>query len=169
MLAYNIKKSMISELEVFLMAMAPLGELRLAIPAGLTLYQFSWWKTYVIALSGNLIVALFLLLFLQNFSGFLKKHLKTFDKLFWRWLAEVQKRANPYVIKYGFWGLIVFVAIPLPLTGAWAASAAAFLLGIPLRIALFSIALGLVVSGMIVTGLSLSGISLVNQFINFYF
>ncbi len=159
---------MSSELEVFLMAMVPLGELRLAIPLGLEVYRLPWWQVYLIATLGNVFLALFLLLFLQKISKILEKEFQFLEKFFWWWMDRVQKRVNPYIIRYGFWGLLIFVAIPLPLTGAWTASAAAFLFRIPLRIAFTSICFGVFIAGAIVTMLSLSGVSFVRQILNFW-
>ena len=60
--------------------------------------------------------------------------------------------------KYGFWGLMIFVMIPLPVTGAYTGSFAAWLFNIPKKKAFISVLLGVMISGMIVTTIMLTGI-----------
>ena len=67
--------------------------------------------------------------------------------------------------KYGFWGLMVFVAIPLPMTGAWTGAVAAWLLGIEKHKALLAIVLGIIIASGIVTGVLLGGSSVGSIFI----
>jgi len=66
--------------------------------------------------------------------------------------------------KYGYPALVLFVAIPLPLTGAWTGSLIAFLFKIPFKIAFPLISLGVIIAGVIVLALSLAGIAIEKYF-----
>lgn len=73
------------------------------------------------------------------------------------WLYKRTRRQTGIIEKYKHVGLIIFVAIPLPGTGAWTASIAAHLLGMRFKNALLDIAIGVIVAGVIVTALVLLG------------
>ena len=78
-------------------------------------------------------------------------------KRFFEWLFARTRRKTAGIEKYEFFGLTVFVAIPLPVTGAWTGAMAAWLLGIRPLAAFVSILLGVLVAGCIMTALSLMG------------
>ena len=70
--------------------------------------------------------------------------------LFDRYLENLRKRGKPKVDKYGFWGLFLFVAVPLPLTGAYTGTILAWLLGMNWKKAFPAVGLGVLVAGAIV-------------------
>jgi uncharacterized membrane protein len=107
-------------------------------------------------LGTNLIIVIPILLFLEPISNFLRK-LSVFDRFF-RWLFARTRRRSAIVEKYETLGLILFVAIPLPVTGAWTGALAAFLFGISFRNAIVAIAMGVFIAGCIVATLTLMGI-----------
>jgi len=156
---------MVSEiLKVFLLSMAPFGELRVSIPVGLGLYHLNWKAAYLVSVIGNLVPPIFFLLFLEPISQWLSKESKVFQRIF-NWLFERTRRK--YQLKkerLGYLALLALVAIPLPLTGAWTGSLVAFLFGIPFKAAFPIIALGVVIAGLIVLGASFLGIALGNYF-----
>jgi uncharacterized membrane protein len=132
----------------FVLAMLPISELRGAIP-------YAWAQgvspllAYIISVLGNLVPIPFLLLLLGPVSKKLRKF-KLFDKFFSWWFSHALKRSK-IVEKYEAIGLLLFVAIPLPVTGAWTGSVVAFLLGFKFKIAFPIITLGVGVAGIIVT------------------
>ncbi|MBM3238167.1 small multi-drug export protein [Candidatus Poribacteria bacterium] len=132
--------------------MTPIFELRGAIPvAAIFSVNIAIWKVFLIAVIGNMIPVLPILLFLEPMSNFLSKHSKIFNRFF-EWLFKRTKRKiGTNIEKYGALGLIVFVAIPLPATGAWSGCIAAFLFGIRLRYAFPSILAGVILAGIVVT------------------
>ncbi|OJI07883.1 hypothetical protein BK004_00375 [bacterium CG10_46_32] len=147
-------------LATFLAAMTPIGELRLAIPLALAKYNLEPVSAYVISVLGNLVPVIFLLLFLEAVSLFLIDHSKTFEQFF-DWLFErTRKRIGHRYELYGYIALVLFVAIPLPITGAWTGSVAAYLLGIPFWRAFGLIAIGVSIAGVIVTLASMGVISI---------
>ena len=144
------------EVVILLIAMLPIFELRGAIPVAAALevllkVQIPIWKVYLTAVIGNMIPVLPLLLFLEPVSNFLRAHSKLANRFF-EWLfARTRKRIEAKIEKYGALGLMLFVAIPLPVTGAWTGCIAAFLFGIKTRRAFPSILAGVLIAGVVVS------------------
>lgn len=140
---------------VFLMAATPVWELRGAIPAGMFALHLPWPWVFLIALLGNIFPVPFIILFLDPFTRFLSRI--EFMEKFFHWIFERTRRRSAIVEKYEKIGLMLFVAVPLPGTGAWTGSLVAFLLGMNLRSAFLPIALGVLIAGVIVVTLCLLG------------
>jgi len=143
-----------AEVQMMVLSAFPLTELRGSIPLAWTAmsgtWAWPWWKIYLLALAGNLIPVPFILWFLDPVSRFLRRW-RVFDRFF-SWLFErTRRRAGRNIERYEALGLTIFVAIPLPVTGAWTGSLAAFLFGIPKRLAIPAIALGVAIAGLLVT------------------
>jgi uncharacterized membrane protein len=155
---------LIQELHIFLLSMTPIGELRVAIPVGLVAYNLNWFYVFVISVLGNLVPVVLLLMFLEKTSNYLSKKSQTF-KRFFAWLFErTRKKYNSKIEKYDWLALMVFVAIPLPITGAWTASLVAFLFGIPFKKAFISIFSGIMIAGLIVSFVTKTGIAIEKYF-----
>ena len=150
----NLVKELPKEAVVLLLAALPISELRGAIPAGFA-FGFSPLKSFYIAFIGNVIPVIPLLLFLKPVSEFLRK-MPVLSKFF-NWLFERTKRRADLVEKYEFLGLMLFVAIPLPITGAWTGCVAATLFKIRLRYAILAITLGVCIAAVIVTSVFFLG------------
>jgi len=149
---------MVEIIKTFLLAMTPVGELRVALPAGIFLYGLNWKIAFLISVLGNLIPAVLLLLFLGPVSKWLSNNFLFFNKFF-SWLFErTRKKTNNRIKKYGDIALISFVAIPLPFTGAWTGAIAAFLFNIKFKRAFPLIALGIVIAGAIVLTIIKAGL-----------
>jgi uncharacterized membrane protein len=150
MLTSILPISLPKELVVFGMAMLPILELRGAIPYGLlTDPPLSIAKTYVWAVLGNFLPVIPILLFLQPVSEFLRR-LSFFDKFF-TWLFARTRRRGRLIEKYEAVGLTLFVAIPLPVTGAWTGALAAFIFGVRLKFAVIAISVGILIAGVVVS------------------
>jgi len=138
-------------------AMLPVAELRGSIPvalgSGMKPWSAFWWS-----ILGNIIPVAPVLLLLGPLSKWLR-HFKIFDRLF-TWLFARTSKNSKVIQKYGFWGLVIFVGIPLPGTGAWTGCAAAFLLQIKFWRAFFAILLGVLIAGGIVISASLGFIKI---------
>lgn len=142
-------------IQTFIAAMTPVGELRLAIPLALAKFNLTVTEVYFIAVLGNIIPVIALLLFLEPISEFLIKHSKLFERFFaWLFKRTRHRIDNHYQI-IGSLALVIFVSIPLPVTGAWTGSVAAYLLGIPFWRALGLITIGILISGFLVSLISL--------------
>lgn len=141
-------------LKVFLIAATPISELRGAIPVGIDA-DISWPLTFAVAFAGNLLPVPFLLLFLGPVTEFLSR-VKVLETVI-NWVFRLSRRRGRIVERYERIGLVLFVAIPLPVTGAWTGAIVAFLLGLKFRYAFTSIVLGVFIAGVIVTTLTLMG------------
>ena len=140
------------EIKVFLIAMIPIFELRGAIPIGMLKYELPLWKVIPIALAGNMFPIFFILLFFDIVTKicfkvpFLKKIL---EAIFVR-----TRRKTEVIQKYEEIGLMLFVAIPLPITGAWTGSLAAYLFGLKFWRSILFIFLGICIAAIVVTFLT---------------
>ncbi len=136
-------------LKVLALAASPISELRGAIPVAIIAFHFPWYYALLLAIIGNLVPVPFILLFLNAVSRVLSK-IGVFRRML-HWLFEHARRRGKIVKRYERIGLVLFVAIPLPMTGAWTGSVAAALFGLKFKHALSSIVIGIFIAGVIVT------------------
>ena len=142
---------MIAELQVFLIAMSPILELRGSIPMALGVYHLPLLTAFLISVLGNIAPVVFILLLLESVSGYLSRHSRFFSRFF-NWLFERTRKKHAQKFEYGKdLALMAFVAIPAPFTGAWTGALCAFVFGIPFKRAFPAIAGGVVIAGIIVT------------------
>ena len=144
-------------LAVFLVAMLPIFELRGAIPLGYAMGMESPVLIYLIAVAGNFAPVLPILFLLGPAERTLRRF-RTMDRFF-DWLFKRTVSRSKLIKKYESLGLILFVAIPAPMTGAWTGSVAAYLFKLPLRMAIPCIILGILIAGVVVTLVSQGVIS----------
>ena len=133
----------------FFMSMLPVGELRIGLPYGIAL-GLEYPLALMAALLGNMIPVPFIIVYIKQIFTWLRKHMPRMDAL----ITRLENRANlkgETVQKYGHWGLLLFVAIPLPGTGAWTGSLIAALLDIPTSKAVPVILIGVCIAAMIIT------------------
>ncbi len=143
------------ELVVLIIAALPVFELRGAIPVAINVFHFPWHYALLLAIIGNLLPVPFILLFLDAASRLLSKI--GFFKRILNWLFERTRRRGKIIERYQRIGLALFVAVPLPVTGAWTGSVAAVLFGLKFRHAFLSILVGILIAGTIVTCATLLG------------
>ena len=139
----------------FLLSAAPIFELRGGIPLALFEYHLEWYWALPICLVGNLLPVPFILWFLDRAVRVLSR-VEFFRKLI-DWFFERTRRKSSLVERYGWMGLALFVSIPLPVTGAWTGSVAAYLLGIEPKRAFLAITLGVFIAAAIVTVFCVAG------------
>ncbi|MFO7654236.1 MAG: small multi-drug export protein [Candidatus Krumholzibacteriia bacterium] len=145
-------------LAVFVIAMLPVFELRGAIPAGYALGMDSPWSIFLLAVVGNFMPVLPILCLLGPVERFLRRY-RTWDRFF-DWLFRRTVSRSELIRRYQSLGLVLFVAIPAPMTGAWTGSVAAYLFKLPLRLAIPCIILGILIAGVVVSLASLGVFSL---------
>jgi len=139
-------------------AASPISELRGAIPIAVGVYDFPWYYAFLFGVIGNLLPVPFIILFLNYVVPVLSK-VPALDRLA-QWFFACARHRGKIVERYEKIGLVLFVAIPLPFTGAWTGSVLAVLLGIKLKNTLLSILVGVLIAGTIVTLATLLGWSI---------
>ena len=142
----------------FFVAASPIVELRGAIPLALLVYELPLWQAFFLSVAGNML-PVFLLPILGVVSGELSRRFSIFERYFtWLFSKTTRNKKRMFDIFRDF-ALVVFVAIPLPFTGAWTAIVAAFVFGIPFRRAFPLILFGVIIAGVIVSVLTLGLVS----------
>ena len=144
------------EISVFILSMVPISELRGAIPYGISI-GLSPYNAFVISVIGNIIPVPFLLKLYQPIIRWIAR--STFLRRPASMIVNKVDRSSQKVRKYELWGLFLLVAIPLPTTGVWTASAVASFLKLSYRKSIFYISLGVLAAGIIVLSISL-GVSI---------
>ena len=146
---YLLEHGITEPLIVFILSILPISELRGALLVGIPVYHMDWYVVLPIAIIGNLLPIPFLYFFLDRIRRLFAK-MGPLGVLTEKYMASASRRAA-FVQKYGKPGLAVFVAIPLPFTGAWTGTIAAYLLGMKFRDAFPAIIAGVIGAGIIMT------------------
>ncbi len=148
------------ELLTFIISMIPIGELRSSIPIAMSVYGLSPLSAFFWSFLGNVSISFVLLMILEPISRFLDDHFYWLNRFF-AWLFErTRKKHSQKFESLGSLALILFVAIPLPMTGVWSGCLAAFVFGISFKKAFPSVSLGALIAGVIVTLISLGATTL---------
>lgn len=148
-----------SGIVVFMISLSPVSELRVAIPIGILKMHLPVCQTYLIAVLGNMAPVIPLLFLFEPLSNKLRKF-KLWARFF-DWFFLHTRRKAKIVERLETFGLMLFVAVPLPMTGAWSGCIAASLFKIPFRLAFPAIFVGVMIAGIIVTVLTKAVQSLV--------
>ena len=141
-----------------LVSMIPVVELRGGIPFGVA-RGLPVWAAYLAAIIGNFLPAPFIIVYIRRIFQWMRRRIPVLNHL----VDKLEKKAHlkgQKVTKYKYLGLALFVAIPLPGTGAWTGARAAAFLDMPLRKALPSIAAGILTAGIAISILTFGVASL---------
>ena len=133
----------------FLLSMMPVGELRFGLPYGIAL-GLEYPLALMAALLGNIIPVPFIIVYIKRIFAWMREHMPVFNSF----ITRMENKANlkgETVEKYGPIALLLFVAIPLPGTGAWTGALIAALLDMKTEKAVPYIMLGVVIAAMIMT------------------
>ena len=136
----------------FFISMVPVIELRGAIPWA-TGMGLSPWVAIPVAIVGNLIPIPFIIIFIKRIFAWMRKVSPKLNKVVDKMEDKAEKN-KAKVLRYAFWGLALFVAIPLPGTGAWTGALVAAMLDMPLKKAFPSVVLGVLCAGVVVAFVS---------------
>ncbi len=135
---------------VLLATVSPFSELRGGIPLGIGL-GLNPASTFLLCVIANALVFFPARLFLIGFNDRVLMRIP----LWKRYLERVRAKGQPIVQKYGFYGLVLFVAVPLPVTGAYTGTVLSWLLDMDWRKSFLGIALGVLIAGIIVLSITL--------------
>jgi uncharacterized membrane protein len=159
----EISQVMNPYLQSFFLSLLPISELRGGIPLAYA-NDIPIATAYVLCVLSNILVIPLLYIFLNTLHRFFYR-LKPYRLIFDKYVRRTQARAEEKVRKYGYWGVMLFVAIPLPITGAYTGTLAAWLLKLKFRKAFWYLALGVVIAGVVVTIATLTGAGILKIFI----
>lgn len=142
-------------LTVIILSMSPISELRGAIPVGVAM-GLDPLTVFIVAIIFNAFVYLPVTLGL--------KYTYSFFSVRWDWLRNfiegIRERRRGVIEKYGLLGVVIFVAIPLPVTGAWTGTLLVWLFDIDFKKGWMAVLIGVIISGTIVMGLTLAGVEI---------
>lgn len=139
------------ELVAFVISLFPVLECRGGMIAA-RIMEIPFMTAFLLCYLGNMVPIPFILLFIKKIFEWLRRF-SFFEKIIKKFEAKAEKNADK-ILRYKSWGLLIFVAIPLPGTGGWTGALMAALLDIPFKRALPVIALGVLVAGFIMSGLT---------------
>ena len=132
-----------------LVSMIPVVELRGGIPFGVAA-GLPVWAAFIAAVIGNLIPVPFIIVYIRRIFQWMRRRMPRLNSL----VDKLERKAHlkgQRVSKYKYLGLMLFVAVPLPGTGAWTGSLAAAFLDMPLRKAIPSVVAGVLIAGMAIS------------------
>jgi len=141
-----------------LVSMIPVVELRGGIPFGVA-RGLPVWAAYLAAIIGNFLPAPFIIVYIRRIFQWMRRRIPRLNRM----VDALERKAHlkgQKVTRYKYLGLMLFVAIPLPGTGAWTGSLAAAFLDMPLRKALPSVIAGVLIAGLAISVLSYGVVSL---------
>ena len=143
-------------------AILPVIELRGAIPLGVVL-GLPWWFATMIAVAADILLAWGLVILWPLVIRIIEQYIPFLARLHQRFLSALTKKFQQRYARWQYWGLFLFVAIPLPGSGVWSASLLSAFLQFPKRRSLIALSWGVVVSGLLIgilTALAEQGIVL---------
>jgi len=145
--------------QIFFGSMIPWLESRYVIPYSMLQLGWEWWQAFPIAIIGNILPIPFILLFFHYVEKFLRRY-ESWSR-FMDWLfAKTRSRADAKIRRYEHLGLLIFVAIPLPFTGAWTGALIAYLFDLKFAKSIITILIGVIIAAAITISLTLAGIYL---------
>lgn len=136
--------------QIFLFSMIPGVESKVVVPFAIYEYGWQWWQAFPIGLLGNIILVPFGLLFLHKLENFLSRY-KSIEKIMIKIFSRLRRRADKKIQNYEYIGLLIIVAMPLPLTGAGLGTIIAYLFNLNFSRSILTIFIGVVIATSITT------------------
>lgn len=147
-------------LAVILLAALPVSELRFSIPFAVGVLDMPVVEAFAWSVVGNILPVPFILLFLGPVTGWAERHWGWLHRILERLFAHTRRRHTARFERLRDLALVTFVAIPLPITGAWSGALAAFVFGVETRKATALIAIGVLIAGVLVSLLTVAGVAM---------
>lgn len=136
---------------IFILSLLPIIELRGGLIAA-TLLGVSFFKAFIICFIGNILPVPFILWFIRKILDWMR-NVKIFKKIV-KWIDRKVENKKSQIEKYGFFGIVLFVGIPLPGTGAWTGSLIAAMLDMDKKKSFIAVLIGVLVAGIIMSIIS---------------
>jgi len=141
--------------QIFFFSMIPWFESRYVLPYAILGLGWEWWQAFPIAILGNILPIPFILLFFHYVEKWLRNYKFWTNLMDWLF-AKTRKRADKKIKDYEYLGLFLFVAVPLPSTGAWTGALIAYLFDLDFKKSLLTIFIGVVTAALVMTVLTLT-------------
>ena len=136
---------------IFILSLLPIIELRGGLIAA-SLLGVSFFKAFIICFIGNILPVPFILWFIRKILDWMR-NVKVFKKIV-KWIDRKVENKKGQIEKYGFWGIVLFVGIPLPGTGAWTGSLIAAMLDMNKEKSFIAVFIGVLLAGIIMSIIS---------------
>jgi len=146
---------------VLICSMLPIIELRGAIPMAAA-FNIPWWLAYILSVVGNMLPVPIILLFIKKFLTWASNSKIKFLNKLANWLNRKVEKNRPKIEKYAFWGLCIFIAIPLPTTGAWTGSLVAAMIDMKFWKAMLTAFVGVLIAGTVITAIAYGALGFLN-------
>jgi uncharacterized membrane protein len=146
-----------------LLCLLPVSELRGGLPFALS-RGVPLWAAYLICVGANTLVAPLVYLFLSSAHRLLERW-QPYRRLFDRLVERSRRKVHAKVERYGYAGLMLFVAVPLPITGAYTGTLGAWILGMDRRKTILAVCAGVILAGIVVSAVFTLGIKALYLFI----
>ena len=143
------------ELATFLMSMLPVTELRASIPVAILKYNLSPLSAFFWSVLGNSLLGVFTALLIGPATKFIIEKNSLLNKIWKKYIGRLHNKHKEKFEKWEAWAIVSFVAIPLPMTGAFSGAVAASIFQIDVKKTIPLIFLGCAISGTIVTFITL--------------
>lgn len=141
--------------QIFFFSMIPWFESRYVIVYAILGLNWEWWQTFPLAILGNMLPIPFILLFFHHIEKWLRNYKFWSNIMDWLF-SKTRERADTKIHRYEYLGLLLFVAIPLPFTGAWTGALIAYLFNLQFKKSLITIFLGIIIAILIMTIITLT-------------
>ncbi len=145
-----------------LLGIIPVSELRGAIPFAY-FNGVPLWLSFILGILSNMTVPFIGFLFFETLHKILDKW-SLYHRFFEKTVDRARKKVGEKVRKYGLLGLMLFVAVPLPITGAWTGTIGAWVLGLDRKKSILFIMLGVLIAGIVVTTVVYTGAGIASIF-----
>lgn len=160
---FELMQHISSQIYVFVLSMLPVLELRFAIPVGAAA-GVNIFECYAISVIGNLLPIPLILIFIKKLIEYMRVSRFAFFRKVAKFLIEKAEKRSDKVNRYSLLGLFLFVAIPIPGTGAWTGALIAALMEMRLKKSILSITAGVLVAGVIMCAASYGVVSFLKIF-----
>ena len=135
--------------------MIPVIESRGSIPYGILVLNLPWYNVIFVSIIANFLITIPIIYLLDPVSKYFRRFY--ISKKFFNWLFARSKKKGGIINKLKLLGLIIFIGIPLPVTGAWTGCVAANIFRINKFYTLIGVFFGILLSVTIITALTLTG------------
>jgi len=160
-ISYFEQLSIAPEIIIVLIAIMPIIELRGSIPAGIFLLKLPIWYVFIVSVIANIIIIPIIIYGMGIVEKIITK--RTWgEKIMTAFNNHIRKKHTRKIERYKLMALFIFVAIPMPMTGAWTGSFIAYVFGLPPKRAMIYIACGVFTAGILVTLLSTGIFHIIN-------